>query len=394
MEEKKFCKFCGELIDIDSIVCPKCGRQIELIKNNKEESTEKIEVIEEQKNNRIETVEETKVRRTSFGDIVRYILGGLFCYSGIFRLLNGNWIGILSVLIGVSLFPFIYRRYVWRIIRNYKLLKTLQIILPIFLIIFSIAVIPSENENSNSENTTIIKQETVEEKALRIVKEKALIYETNYILNQETGNYDFTIKDDNIQLNAYDCATDAQYLAEKVSGLEKVGNIEFECSKNGETFYYILIENVGSITPDLVNDNTKYFDSNHKNVNTNINTLKDNLVKDYKKACAKYNYKDVLRNPENYTGKQAYWFGEIIQVVDKSAFSSTFRIDVNCKKNTYISGYYCSDTIYVTYYGDKSFIEDDMVKMWGTMDGTKTYTTVLGASVTIPKFIAQYMELQ
>lgn len=54
----------------------------------------------------------------------------------------------------------------------------------------------------------------------------------------------------------------------------------------------------------------------------------------------------------------------------------------------------CSDTVYVTYYGTDSFIEDDMVKMWGVMNGTETYTTILGASVTIPKFTAKYMELQ
>lgn len=61
---------------------------------------------------------------------------------------------------------------------------------------------------------------------------------------------------------------------------------------------------------------------------------------------------------------------------------------------TYLDEYYCPDTIYVIYNGDKSFIEDDIVKMWGTMDGTKTYTTVLGSSTTIPKFNAKYIELQ
>lgn len=35
-----------------------------------------------------------------------------------------------------------------------------------------------------------------------------------------------------------------------------------------------------------------------------------------------------------------------------------------------------------------------MVKMYGTMDGTQTYTTVLGARVTVPKFTAQYIDLQ
>ncbi len=33
MEEKKFCKFCGEQIDKESIVCPKCGRQLKIIEN-------------------------------------------------------------------------------------------------------------------------------------------------------------------------------------------------------------------------------------------------------------------------------------------------------------------------------------------------------------------------
>lgn len=34
MEEKKFCKFCGEQIDKNCIVCPKCGRQLEEVKED------------------------------------------------------------------------------------------------------------------------------------------------------------------------------------------------------------------------------------------------------------------------------------------------------------------------------------------------------------------------
>lgn len=32
MENTKFCKYCGEKIDADCVVCPKCGKQIELLK--------------------------------------------------------------------------------------------------------------------------------------------------------------------------------------------------------------------------------------------------------------------------------------------------------------------------------------------------------------------------
>ena len=36
MENKKFCKFCGEEIEKNSIVCPKCGRQLKVVKKNEE----------------------------------------------------------------------------------------------------------------------------------------------------------------------------------------------------------------------------------------------------------------------------------------------------------------------------------------------------------------------
>lgn len=36
MEEKKYCKFCGEKIDKSSIVCSKCGRQLEIVKKTEE----------------------------------------------------------------------------------------------------------------------------------------------------------------------------------------------------------------------------------------------------------------------------------------------------------------------------------------------------------------------
>ena len=44
MEDKKFCKFCGEQIDKESIVCPKCGRQLQNIKDKQANKTDNKEV--------------------------------------------------------------------------------------------------------------------------------------------------------------------------------------------------------------------------------------------------------------------------------------------------------------------------------------------------------------
>ncbi len=35
-ENKKYCKHCGELIDKECVVCPKCGKQVEELKRNSE----------------------------------------------------------------------------------------------------------------------------------------------------------------------------------------------------------------------------------------------------------------------------------------------------------------------------------------------------------------------
>ena len=32
--DKKFCKFCGEKISSEAVICPKCGRQVEELKKN------------------------------------------------------------------------------------------------------------------------------------------------------------------------------------------------------------------------------------------------------------------------------------------------------------------------------------------------------------------------
>ena len=42
-EDKKFCKHCGEKIDKDSVVCPKCGRQLKLINNEKATDSENMD---------------------------------------------------------------------------------------------------------------------------------------------------------------------------------------------------------------------------------------------------------------------------------------------------------------------------------------------------------------
>ena len=129
-----------------------------------------------------------------------------------------------------------------------------------------------------------------------------------------------------------------------------------------------------------------YYDKYKENWNLQLSSVEENI---YKNSCSKYSYKDLLRNPFDYQGKKAYFFGKILQKVS----STQYRVGIDCSKYNYISGYHCDNTIYVTYSGDTSLIEDDMVNMWGTMNGNQSYTSVMGASITIPSFNAKYISI-
>lgn len=51
MEEKKFCKFCGAQIDKGTLICPKCGKQLDRVKDQEVQSLNKKSLTTKEKNN-------------------------------------------------------------------------------------------------------------------------------------------------------------------------------------------------------------------------------------------------------------------------------------------------------------------------------------------------------
>ncbi len=123
----------------------------------------------------------------------------------------------------------------------------------------------------------------------------------------------------------------------------------------------------------------------------------EEYVEAYKDSCKKYKYKDIARDPDGYKGKLAVFTGEVIQVQEQTAYGQrhyVLRVNVT-KKGSYYR--YYTDTIYVIYVAsedDPRILEDDIITMYGELTGTKTYTTVMGASVTIPSFTAEYIHIK
>ena len=112
----------------------------------------------------------------------------------------------------------------------------------------------------------------------------------------------------------------------------------------------------------------------------------------YKNACQTYTYKELARNPNNYIGKKVKFTGEVIQVQED--FLNSIMLRVNVTKDKYD---FWDDTIYVEYTysssNENKILEDDIITLYGYFEGEKTYTTVLGSSVTIPSVSAKYITI-
>lgn len=118
----------------------------------------------------------------------------------------------------------------------------------------------------------------------------------------------------------------------------------------------------------------------------------EEIENEFKSGCQSVDYRDVLRNHSSYGGQKVYWFGKIQQAVG----GNSYMVYVNCEENQFSDGgYLCHDPIYITYIGTENLIENDIIEIWGyASEKAYTYTTVLGASKTIPQFTAVYVSIK
>lgn len=122
------------------------------------------------------------------------------------------------------------------------------------------------------------------------------------------------------------------------------------------------------------------------------------------------NYTAIMRDPYRYDGEQMSIYGRVLQKQSTSGYGMSAKNGEDAEKYTLkplaggsaygsyghsvvmrvaTSGRW-DDVFYVTCskYDAEGIIEDDYITVYGTCRGTKTYTTVLGGSVTIPELDA------
>ncbi len=101
-------------------------------------------------------------------------------------------------------------------------------------------------------------------------------------------------------------------------------------------------------------------------------------------------YNDLARYPDDFEGKKVKFKGEVVQVTE---INNEVQIRLATKKNSW--GGYSDDIVYV--YFDKSLVsgrilEDDVITVYGVSKNLYSYTSVLGATITIPLICADKID--
>ena len=112
-----------------------------------------------------------------------------------------------------------------------------------------------------------------------------------------------------------------------------------------------------------------------------LNYSEEEFRKIFCSWVGKGNYDDIARYPERETKYVMKFSGYILQ----DCGNNEYRMSTN--------GRY-KDVIYVKVVEETKgrILEDDWVTVYGTPDLLYTYTSVSGATITIPKFIAYYID--
>ncbi len=108
----------------------------------------------------------------------------------------------------------------------------------------------------------------------------------------------------------------------------------------------------------------------------------------FKASCITISYDSLARNTESYVGQRVYYHGEVIQVAEMGKDKYVLRVNVTEGE----FGFW-EDTIWVNYSGSR-ILEEDIVKIWGTVKGRRKYTAILGNEVVLPEIDAKYLELE
>lgn len=113
-------------------------------------------------------------------------------------------------------------------------------------------------------------------------------------------------------------------------------------------------------------------------------TCTDLTPEQYKEQCISISYDDLARNPDDHKYDYVYLSGDVIQVQENED-EVIFLIDVE-QGDTAIAFYTYKE-------GESRVLEGDQITIYGMYEGLYTYTSVLGAEITVPNIFTRHIEV-
>lgn len=118
--------------------------------------------------------------------------------------------------------------------------------------------------------------------------------------------------------------------------------------------------------------------------------------KEFISSCKKIDYIDLVRNPDKHKGENFEFTGKVIQFQSDFGENNYFMLmEVTKTENEYLGDMY-DDIVYFTLElpkGTDRLLENDIVTVWGTCEGSKEYTALLGNQNFVPAVAVKYFEL-
>lgn len=211
---------------------------------------------------------------------------------------------------------------------------------------------------------------------------------------EEIEYFNEKIVDWNTRLNNIEIAADNKAKQEKES---KANDITTRLNSVSES---LNNEELTTIEKEISKLTDSYYDTYKTDWNNKIQEIKNKIetkeVDDYKTACQTYTYDQISRNPETYKGQKAQFTGEVIQVMESTNLV-VLRVNITKNSYQYSNDAYYTDTIYVVYNNPDSnnrILEEDIINIYGELDGLESYTTIMNSIETIPRVNAKYITVQ
>lgn len=112
-------------------------------------------------------------------------------------------------------------------------------------------------------------------------------------------------------------------------------------------------------------------------------------IEEFKASCNQLDYDKLARLPNENKGKNVFFTGEVIQVMDDEYRIAIWDEELEAGDSNKI--------VYVIYHAienEPRILEGDTVQVYGTSKGLKAYTTVLGQRIEIPLIDARIIDIQ